>query len=112
VDLDEIAALKRQIAQLQAQLDMQASVTGAGAIAQGGGDALGQSAVKVDGANSGNINTGTQIHGSVQTQGGDFIGRDFIQHLTQIGEDPEIARSVIAHYLSALITDLAGTGSV
>jgi predicted NACHT family NTPase len=62
----------------------------------------------VDGANSGNINTGTQIHGSVQTQGGDFIGRDFIQHLTQIGEDPEIARSVIAHYLSALITDLAG----
>jgi hypothetical protein len=45
VDLDEIAALKRQIAQLQAQLDMQASVTGAGAIAQGGGDALGQSAV-------------------------------------------------------------------
>lgn len=50
----------------------------------------------------------TVILGSVQTQGGDFIGRDLIQHITHTGEDPEIAQSVIAHYLRALATDLAG----
>ncbi|MDD2775296.1 MAG: SUMF1/EgtB/PvdO family nonheme iron enzyme [Gallionella sp.] len=78
-----------------------ASVEGAGAIAQGGGDALGQGSVKVEGANSGDINTGTQVLGNVET----FVA---LQHITQTGEDPKIAQSVIVHYLSALATDLAG----
>ena len=75
--------------------------------------------MKVDGDNAGPINTGTQttttqgaaaVQGSVQA-GGHFIGRDFIQTVTNViyaGEDPEEAKSVIALYLHALATDLAG----
>jgi formylglycine-generating enzyme required for sulfatase activity len=112
------AALERQIAELQAQLAaLTGTVSGTGAVAQGG-DALGERAVQT-GDNSGNINTGTQIEtaggavfaGAVQTRGGHVIGRDYIQHLTQIvqtGEDPQEAQSVIAHYLHALTADLAG----
>jgi hypothetical protein len=65
----------------------QATVTGGGAIAQGGGTAVGQGAVYVGGQNTGNINTGTQsrvetgggayVAGNVHTAG-DFVGRDKI----------------------------------
>jgi len=51
------------------------------------------------------------VAGSVQVGNGHFIGRDFIQtvnHITQAGEDPEEAKSVIALYLHALAIDLAG----
>lgn len=65
-------------------------------------------------------NTGTQtniatqggaaVQGPVEV-GGHFIGRDFIQVITQVvhtGEDPDEAQSVIAHYLDALAADLVG----
>ncbi|MCP5195607.1 MAG: SUMF1/EgtB/PvdO family nonheme iron enzyme [Gammaproteobacteria bacterium] len=60
---DNIEALQRQIAELQARLStaQQASVSVPGAVAQDGGDALGQSAVNVKGDNTGAIITGTQI---------------------------------------------------
>jgi hypothetical protein len=64
----------------------QANLTGSGAIAQGGGTAVGARGVYVGGKNTGNINTGTQatidtggdayVGGSVDTGGGDFTGRD------------------------------------
>lgn len=122
VSPDDIEALQRQIAELQARLGAarQASASGPGAVAQGGGDALGRRAVKVEGDNAGPINTGTQtnivtqggaaVQGTVEV-GGHFIGRDFIQVITQVvhpGEDPDEAQSVIAHYLDALAADLAG----
>ena len=114
--------LQRRIAEWGAKFTaaQQASVSGSGAAAQGGGDALGQSAVNVEGDNAGPINTGTQtniatqggaaVQGSVEV-GGHFIGRDFIQVITQVvhaGEDPDEVRSVIAHYLDALAAELAG----
>jgi formylglycine-generating enzyme required for sulfatase activity len=120
---DAIESLQRQVAELQAQLAaarqaaLIGTVSGTGAAAQGG-NALGERAVQT-GDNSGNINTGTRIEtaggavfsGTVQTRGGHVIGRDYIEHLTQIvqtGEDPQEAQSVIAHYLHALVADLAG----
>jgi hypothetical protein len=74
---------------------------------------------KANGSNYGNFNTGTQtntntgggaaVEGRVETRGGHFIGRDFVQIVTNvIGEDPGEAQSVIAHYLQALAVDLAG----
>ena len=87
----------------------QATLTGNGAIAQGpGATAVGARGVNVGGNNTGNINTGTQTR--IDT-GGHFIGRDFVQYVTnatQVGEDPEESKSVIALYLHALVTDLAG----
>ncbi|WP_295432349.1 SUMF1/EgtB/PvdO family nonheme iron enzyme [uncultured Thiodictyon sp.] len=58
----EVAALQRQIEQLQAKLAaaQQANLTGSGAVAQVGGVALGERAVKVE-DNAGTIVTGTQI---------------------------------------------------
>jgi len=64
-----------------------ATLTGSGAIAQGpGATAVGAGGVAVRGNNTGNINTGTQMHintgggayvdGNVNTGGGDFVGRD------------------------------------
>ena len=105
-DLNDVEALRRRIAELEAA--QQASVSGSGAVAQSGGEALGERSVKVAGPNSGMINTGTQ---SIATQGGHVIGRDFVQFviaITQVGEDPEEAKSVIALYLHALAADLAG----
>jgi hypothetical protein len=104
----DIEALQRQIAELQAKLEaaQQASVSGSGAIAQGGGDALGERAVKVQ-TNYGILNTGTQI----DTGDGYFIAVDFIQIIrneVNRGDDPDEAQSVIAHYLHALANDLAG----
>jgi formylglycine-generating enzyme required for sulfatase activity len=121
---NDLAALQRQIAELQAQLAamqqaaLTGTVSGTGAVAQGGGDALGERAVQT-GDNSGDINTGTRIEtaggafvaGPVVTRGGHVIGRDYVEHLTQIvqvGEDPQEAQSVIALYLHALVADLAG----
>jgi hypothetical protein len=101
-----------------------AKLSGDGAIAQGNGAiAPGKGAVQVGGKNTGNINTGTQIDtrittgggaviaGAVATRGGHVIGRDYVEHLTQVvqvGEDPEEAKSVVALYLHALVADLAG----
>ncbi|MGH8522904.1 MAG: hypothetical protein ACREXY_01380 [Gammaproteobacteria bacterium] len=98
----------------------QATLTGSGAIAQGpGARAVGAGGVHVSGKNTGNINTGTQtiatqggaaVQGTIQA-GEHFIGRDFVQFITGSpvgGEDPEEAKSVIALYLHALATDLAG----
>ncbi|TVR65826.1 MAG: NACHT domain-containing protein, partial [Candidatus Competibacteraceae bacterium] len=60
---DDIEALQRQIAELQARLGaaQQAGVSGSGAITQDGGTALGERSVKVDGDSAGPINTGLQI---------------------------------------------------
>ena len=44
-DLNEIAALRRRLAELEAA--QSANLTGAGAIAQGGGDAIGAAGVKI-----------------------------------------------------------------
>jgi hypothetical protein len=62
----------------------QATLNGSGAIAQGGGTAVGARGVSIGGNNTGRIITGTEvhtgggayIHGHVDTGGGDFIGRD------------------------------------
>lgn len=54
---------------------------------------------------------GAYVGGRVQTGGGDFIGRDFIQYVTQItraSDDAKEVESVIALYLRALASDLAG----
>lgn len=78
----------------------------------------GERSAKVSRDNFGTINIGTNIatqggavvSGSVNA-GGHFIGRDMIQYVTQIvqrGEDVEEAKSVIALYLHALASDLAG----
>jgi len=82
IDLNDIEALKRRIAELEAQ---QATT-----INTGGGAVVGQ---------------------SVKVRGGHFIGRDFVQtvnNITHTGEDPEEVQSVIAHYLDSLVRDLAG----
>lgn len=67
-DSNDIETLQRQLAEVQAKLDAaqldvakQANVSGSGAVAQGGSDALGEGSVKVNDSNSGSINTGTQI---------------------------------------------------
>jgi formylglycine-generating enzyme required for sulfatase activity len=117
----DVEVLQRRIAELQAQLAaaQHAKVDGSGAAAQGGGVALGERSVQVAGDNTAPINTGTVIEtqggafieGAVEVRSGHFIGRDFVQYITQIiqgGEDPEEAKSVIALYLHALVADLAG----
>jgi eukaryotic-like serine/threonine-protein kinase len=94
----------------------QATLTGDGAIAQGpGARAVGAGGVVVGGNNIGRINTVLQTNiatqGGAVEAGGHFIGRDFIQIIARavhVGEDPGEVRSVIAHYLDALATDLAG----
>jgi hypothetical protein len=78
-----------------------AQLAGSGAIAEGeGAFAVGSNGVGVGGDNYGPINTGTQT-----------IGRDLVsifKLVTHGGEDPAEAQSVIALYLHALATDLAG----
>lgn len=74
----EIEALQRQIAELQVQL----------AAAQAGGNATPRT----------DTGGGAVVEGAVRTSGGHFIGRDFIQTVTQVvqaGEDEEEAKSVI-----------------
>lgn len=99
------------------QLD---KLAGQGFIEFDQGQAVPAGGVVIGGNNSGNINSGSQtiIHaggayvaGPVQVANGHFIGRDFVQFVTQIaqsGDDAEEAKSVIALYLHALSVDLAG----
>lgn len=82
LDPNDIEALKRRIAELEAAQRAGVIETQGGAVVDGPIDA-----------------------------GGHFIGRDFIQHVTQVihsSEDPEEAQSVVATYLQALVDDLAG----
>ena len=114
------AQIEIMLAPLRAQLAASnANTSGSGALAQGGGTALGKRSAQVFGDNFASIDTSTKIEtqggavieGSVRVRNGRFIGRDFVQYVTQIiqgGEDPEEANSVIALYLHALATDLAG----
>jgi formylglycine-generating enzyme required for sulfatase activity len=107
-DQTEVEALQRQIAELQAQL----------AAAQVA-NAPGEHGVRLEGDNTGPINTGKMVatqggafvEGAVEVRNGHFIGRDYVKYVTQIiqvGEDPEEAKAVIARYLHALAADLAG----
>src|ERR1700680_3044516 len=121
-DRTEIERLEQQLDELQVKLGAakQAESRDLEA-AEDSGIAAEKRAVKVDGSNLGNLNAGTQtnintaggavIDGRVETRGGHFIGRDFIQIVTEVvhkGNDPDEAQSVIAHYLQALAVDLAG----
>ena len=119
-DPNDIDALQRQIAELQAKLSavQQSSATDTGAARQQDSNESDQPAVSINGDNADVINTGTSIatqggavvSGSVEA-GNHFIGRDFIQTVTQVvhsDEDPEEAKSVIAHYLYALANELSG----
>jgi hypothetical protein len=116
-DPNDIEALRRRIAELEAA--QQASLNDSGAIAQGGGDAFGERGAGRQGDFTRTLDPGTSIatqggaaiDGAVQVHNGHFIGRDFIEQVTQVvqgGEDPEEAKSVIALYLHALVLDLAG----
>jgi len=58
IDLNDIAAVRRHLAELEA--GQAASLTGSGAVAQGGGEALGERSVKVEG-DAETIVTGIQI---------------------------------------------------
>jgi len=88
IDPDEIAALRRRLAELEAA--QSANLTGAGAIAQGGGDAIGAAGVKTA-DNSGTIVTGTQIVTHYHAAAGGALSKE------------QIARQV-AGYLSWLRT--------
>jgi hypothetical protein len=58
-----------------------------------------------------NTGGGANIGHGVRVGNGHFIGRDYIQHLTQIvqsGEDAEAVKNTIALYLHNLSTQLAG----
>jgi hypothetical protein len=96
-----------QVAAAPANVTYQATLSGSGAIAQGGGDALGKRAVKVGGSNFGNINAGTQIETGggafvgrdVNTQGGDFVGRD----QTSQGFSPRDLETLFAPLIIAVI---------
>ena len=58
-----------------------------------------------------NTSGGANIGHSVRVGNGHFIGRDYIQHLTQIvqsGDDAEAVKNTIALYLHTLSTRLAG----
>ena len=93
---NEIEALDRQIAELQAKRAAMRSSAAAPA------DERADRTITTEG--------GAVVDGSVIV-GGHFIGRDFVQYVTKIiqgGEDPEEAKSVIALYLHALASDLAG----
>jgi len=89
----------------------QATLNGSGAIAQGGGPAVGPRGVSIDGNNTSPINTGTQVEtgggaylGGDVTTGGDFIGRDQqVQGLTGRDLEPLFAAllAVIARQASA-----------
>jgi formylglycine-generating enzyme required for sulfatase activity len=101
-DPNDVEALQRQIAELQAKLAaaQQATVT-----------VEGDNFASIDASKKIETQGGAVIEGSVRVRNGHFIGRDFVQYVTQIiqgSEDPEEAKSVISLYLHALATDLAG----
>lgn len=111
-DPHDIEIMKRQLAELQAKpaIAQQSMVTGSGAAAQGGGDALGAHSVKAGGANSGTINAGTQsnintgggayVGGNVDLGGGNFIGRDRITHTNS--SSPQDLERLFAPLLAAI----------
>jgi formylglycine-generating enzyme required for sulfatase activity len=67
IDPDDIAALRRRLAELET--GQPASLTGSGALAQGGGDAVGEAGVKTA-DNFGTIVTGTLIVANYSARGG------------------------------------------
>ena len=109
---DQIAALEKQIAELQAKLASAQQASGAMAPPADGptSTTAAARAVIVGGNNDRDINTGEQLNIS-----GHVVGRDFIQIINKIvhhGESPDRAQSIVGHYLQALVTDLAGLKSV
>ncbi|SAL59860.1 NACHT domain-containing protein [Caballeronia humi] len=97
---DDIEALRRRIAELEA--GQRPTVDGSGSTRS-----VGAGGVHVGGQNTGTINTGTQVI----TEGGHFIAIALTERVSQIihgGEDAEEAKSVIALYLYGLVADLAG----
>ena len=103
IDPNDIEALQRQLAELQAKLAAAQQAQAAGERGASTGANSGTQTIETQG--------GAAVQGAVQVRNGHFIGRDFVQfvtHITQAGEDPEEAKSVIALYLHALAADLAG----
>ncbi|MEJ2328171.1 MAG: hypothetical protein P8Y25_15800, partial [Chromatiaceae bacterium] len=108
-DQDEVEALRRQIAELEARLAAKESRP----------EGSGEPSVQPTGPDAGHTGPGSRVatqggavfEGMVRVRSGNVVGRDFIQHITQIiqaGEDPEEAKSIIALYLEALVADLSG----
>lgn len=94
-DKADVEALRRQIAELQAEVAAARQVRRKPA----------NRVSKID------TSGGTAIQGGVKTYGGHFIGRDFVQVIDQgysRDDERQEARSIIAHYLDALVRDLAG----
>ena len=92
ININDSAEIERQIAELQARLAevKQAELTGSGAIAQAGGEALGERAVKVGRDMAGTIISGTQIinyyHGVSEGQGKADIARQVASYLLWLRE--------------------------
>jgi hypothetical protein len=88
---DELEAIKRQIAELQAKLQ--------------------QAQVASQIEEERKATHGTLINGCVKLKDGNFIGRDFIQLIqptfVQPGDESEEIKHV-AHYLRNLVNDLSG----
>jgi formylglycine-generating enzyme required for sulfatase activity len=100
-DPNDVEALQRQIAELQAKL---------AAAQQATVEVQGDNFASIDASKKIETQGGAVIESGVRVRDGHFIGRDFVQSVTQIiqgSEDPEEAKSVIALYLHALATDLA-----
>jgi hypothetical protein len=87
-----------------AGITYQATNTGSGAIAQGGGNAFAERAVYVAGQNSGNINTGTQITGNVSGCG-IAIGSGAQSSVTQ-GISPRDLEPLFAQLLAAVAREV------
>lgn len=93
IDPNDFEAIARRYAELQAQR------------AAASGEPIAPAASRTD------TGGGANIGGDVQVSNGHVIGRDYIQHLTQIvqsGEDAESVKNTIAQYLHNLSTQLAG----
>ncbi len=75
IDPNDIEALERRIAELKAE--QQANLNGSGAIARGGGDALGERSVKMA-DNAGTIVTGTQIVNNYSDAAGGQLSKEQI----------------------------------
>ena len=72
-DLNDVEALRRRIAELEAA--QQASVSGSGAVAQSGGEAMGERAAKAGRDNWGTMITGTQIVKNYYTSSGTQLSK-------------------------------------
>ena len=99
----DIDALQRHLAELQAKLAAAQEAQAVGERGVSAGADIDTQTIATQG--------GAVVQGAVQVRNGHFIGRDFVQivtHVTHAGEDLEEAKSVIALYLHAFATDLAG----